>query len=220
MLHIGEVVGDLPFRVVADCCVLFSCPTDITANIEASIVPRNIQFRRGEHPIGSLVPFLNFDSVFEQAEICSSPLDGDENTFGRNEVLDPDELSFIQDRISAFNQVIAEAVEREDLALVDANALLAEADTSFTGGVFSLDGVHPSAQGHQLIASAFIDVINTEITARGEFGGLTTLIPAVSTDLSASILAEESEKRSRGERPILTMEGFESLRKILLATFR
>lgn len=175
LLRVGEVVGDLPFRVVANC----PDPTDITANLEASIVPRNIQRGRGEHPTGSLVPLLNINTVFETFELCLSPLDGDENTFSRREILDPGEIAVIQNRITEFNQVIADIAERDDLALVDVNALLAGEDTSFTGGIFSLDGIHPSIVGHQLIANAFIEVINNEIIDRGEFGGFTTLIPLV-----------------------------------------
>jgi hypothetical protein len=33
--------------------------------------------------------------------------------------------------------------------------------TDYLGGVFSLDGIHPSRTGHALIANAFIDAINT-----------------------------------------------------------
>jgi hypothetical protein len=33
--------------------------------------------------------------------------------------------------------------------------------TDYLGGVFSLDGIHPSRTGHALIANAFIEAINT-----------------------------------------------------------
>src|SRR6185436_11605129 len=32
--------------------------------------------------------------------------------------------------------------------------------TRYLGGIFSLDGIHPSRTGHALIANAFIDAIN------------------------------------------------------------
>ena len=60
------------------------------------------------------------------------------------------------------------------LALFDSKALLEDllnggirfgnfhATTSYvTGGVFSLDGIHPSARGYALIANGFLEAINT-----------------------------------------------------------
>ena len=58
-------------------------------------------------------------------------------------------------------------------ALVDLNGLLRRASTTgivyqgarytnafITGGLFSLDGIHPTRTGHALIANAFIDAID------------------------------------------------------------
>lgn len=34
-----------------------------------------------------------------------------------------------------------------------------------TGGLFSLDGVHPTSRGYAILANKFIDVINTKFNA-------------------------------------------------------
>jgi hypothetical protein len=97
------------------------------------------------------------------------------------EVLDPAEQALVRQTVMALNDEIAAAVADAELtrgvqiALVDMFALfdevaehgypLGDADgtvltTDYLGGIFSLDGIHPSRTGHALIANAFIDAIN------------------------------------------------------------
>jgi lysophospholipase L1-like esterase len=96
------------------------------------------------------------------------------------EVLDSAEGAFVRTTVQAFNAEIAAAVaEREaagsEIALVDMfahfdelalNGYDARGDgtliltTDYLGGIFSLDGIHPSRTGHALIANAFIEAIN------------------------------------------------------------
>ncbi|HEY2295212.1 MAG TPA: SGNH/GDSL hydrolase family protein [Thermoanaerobaculia bacterium] len=93
-------------------------------------------------------------------------------------VLSKAEVSTINDYVIAYNQIIAKAASDKGAALVDANALLKNLSTNgiviggidytsafLTGGVFSYDGVHPTAFGYAFIASQFIDAINKQ------FGG-------------------------------------------------
>ena len=85
------------------------------------------------------------------------------------------ELSFIQGRVEELNAFIQEVVARDPQGtLVDINSLFNRihksgypADggtltlsTSFLGGLFSLDGVHPSNTGQAIIANAFIREFN------------------------------------------------------------
>jgi hypothetical protein len=88
-------------------------------------------------------------------------------------VLDSDEVALIQKRIELFNGIINDAAESIDMPVVDINALFDEIDEDpptffgipvtprFLGGIFSLDGVHPSNIGHALAANAFIETINS-----------------------------------------------------------
>jgi len=89
-----------------------------------------------------------------------------------NFVLDPAELATIQSRIDVFNGIIQREADRLGMPLVDINARFAELTANppvffgrpvtnrFLGGLFSLDGVHPSNLGHALVANEFIHTLN------------------------------------------------------------
>jgi len=91
-------------------------------------------------------------------------------------VLTPSEQEAVRTAHAAYNQTIAGLAAQYDLAFVDANALLTTvADTGIslndgsvvnatygTGGVFSLDGVHPSPRGYAILANSFIEAINAK----------------------------------------------------------
>ena len=88
-------------------------------------------------------------------------------------VLDSDEVALIQERIDVFNRIIENGAASINMPVVDINALFDEIGEEpptffgipvtprFLGGIFSLDGVHPSNIGHALAANAFIDTINS-----------------------------------------------------------
>jgi hypothetical protein len=98
-----------------------------------------------------------------------------------NQVLDSAEHAFVRETVIAFNDEIAAAIDAIEqsrgvtIARVDMFALFDDIATNgydvhgdgsfvlttdYLGGVFSLDGIHPSRTGHALIANAFIDAIN------------------------------------------------------------
>jgi hypothetical protein len=88
-------------------------------------------------------------------------------------VLDAAEVVLVQERIDQFNRVIAEAAGETGALVVDINALFREFSSNpptffgvsltprYLGGVFSLDGVHPSNIAHAAAADAFIEAINS-----------------------------------------------------------
>ncbi len=93
-------------------------------------------------------------------------------------VLDADEIEEIETAIEGYNETIKAVAESYNLAFVDLNALMAEADsvgviidgvnytTDFiSGNVFSLDGIHATGKGSAIIANAFISAINEEYGA-------------------------------------------------------
>ena len=111
------------------------------------------------------------------------PLDLDPDTLPVppcNKVLDTAKRAQIRATVMAFNErIAAQVAAREtagaEIALVDVFArfdqLAAEGydvngdgslvvTTRYLGGIFSLDGIHPSRTGHALIANTFIDAIN------------------------------------------------------------
>ena len=96
-------------------------------------------------------------------------------------VLDAAEQATVRATIAAFNAEIAAAIAETEVARgitiapVDIFTLFDEVaatgydvrgdgslvlTTDYLGGIFSLDGYHPSRTGHALIANAFIDAIN------------------------------------------------------------
>lgn len=90
-----------------------------------------------------------------------------------NVILNAAEVTAIDAAITNYNAVIAAKVAEKNGVLVDINALLNNADangyplgdgrvltTNFLGGLFSLDGVHPTNTGYAIIANEFINKIN------------------------------------------------------------
>ena len=87
-------------------------------------------------------------------------------------VLDAGEVELIRQRTEVFNQIIEDEVTGIGMPVVDVNGLFdflaanppvfsdVTLTPRFLGGLFSLDGVHPSNLAHALLANAFIETIN------------------------------------------------------------
>ncbi len=101
-----------------------------------------------------------------------------ENPFPNQFVLDPDEQSVVETVTASFNSTIAAAATTFGFALVDVNSFFNTVASSgfvangvtytaeyVSGGLFSLDGVHPTSQGYAVIANEFIKVINEKFVA-------------------------------------------------------
>jgi len=92
-------------------------------------------------------------------------------------VLDAAELAEIQAAIAAFNGIIADEAARHGAALVDMNGVLRfmnqfgvvvggrRLTTDFLGGLFTLDGIHPTNTAHAVIANEFIRALNGTFAA-------------------------------------------------------
>jgi len=90
-------------------------------------------------------------------------------------VLNSFEAGVIRDRIAQFNTVISAVATAKGAALIDANTAFAQigqfginmggvsyTSAFLTGGIFSYDGVHPTAFGYGVVANLFIDAINAK----------------------------------------------------------
>ncbi len=87
-------------------------------------------------------------------------------------VLSASEVVTVQTMVKAYNGVIAASAQTSGATLVDINALFAnttangitvngiKGTTTFLGGAFSLDGIHPTNTGYAVVANAFIDTMN------------------------------------------------------------
>jgi GDSL-like Lipase/Acylhydrolase len=94
-----------------------------------------------------------------------------------NVVLDSGEIAAIQARVREYNDFIEAKAKEKHAALVDIHALFDRVKehglvvggqrltTAFLGGVFSLDGIHPTNTGYAVIANRFIEALNREFDA-------------------------------------------------------
>jgi lysophospholipase L1-like esterase len=89
-------------------------------------------------------------------------------------VLTAAEVTQVQTTLAAYNQVIASQAGATNAILVDIAGLFKSlqsgttingytATPAFLGGLFSLDGTHPTNTGYALIANAFIDAMNQNL---------------------------------------------------------
>jgi len=89
-------------------------------------------------------------------------------------VLTAAEIVTVKAQVVAYNQVIAQQAQAAGATLVDINALFNQVSasgvtvngytgtTGFLGGIFSLDGIHPTNTGYAVVANTFIDTMNAK----------------------------------------------------------
>ena len=96
--------------------------------------------------------------------------------------LDEGEISTVQSTVISYNNIIKDAADANGFAYADANTLLKNFRANdftggtdinginfktifVTGGLFGLDGVHPSNQAQGILANEFITAINAKFSA-------------------------------------------------------
>jgi len=94
-----------------------------------------------------------------------------------NLILDAGEVASIRSAVASYNAIIAAQAQSHGAALVDSHALTEELSANglviggqrltldFLGGLFSLDGVHPTNTAYALFANKFIHALNTQFAA-------------------------------------------------------
>jgi lysophospholipase L1-like esterase len=104
------------------------------------------------------------------------------------DVLTAAEVATVQNTINGYNQVIQQLGSAAGATLVDTHAYFATlaagvsingvvANNTFLGGLFGLDGIHPTNTGYALLANQFITALNTKFALS---------IPAVNVGTIAS----------------------------------
>ena len=90
-------------------------------------------------------------------------------------VLSATDAAAIRSRVAAYNRVIADRAARWGAAYVDIAALVANLSahgysireqiltTAYLGGLFSLDGLHPSYTGHAILANEILDQMKRQL---------------------------------------------------------
>src|SRR5262249_42880930 len=111
--------------------------------------------------------------------------------FSDAQVLDPAQLRRVQKRIADYNAIIDDLCAEKRIPVHDIHGLFKDASTNgimvggtklptaYTGGLFSLDAIHPTQTGNAILANAFLAGINREIRQRGKFGGKKETVPLI-----------------------------------------
>ena len=102
-----------------------------------------------------------------------------------NHVLSVAEQATVQAAVDGYNAAIATIADEQGCTLVDINALLDDLSTKgymaggvrlgtsfITGGLFSLDGIHPTSVGYTIIANEFIRRINEDVGANSPLASI------------------------------------------------
>lgn len=134
-------------------------------------------------------------------------------------ILDSLEIQVASTAITNYNSIIANFATAVNFGLVDVNKLFNDirlndfrggtvyngrifTTTFVTGGLFSLDGVHPSSQGQGIVANEFIKVINSKFDAK---------FPLVDVSAIPGSLIFTGKVSFKNGYPIIPIEAFNRL---------
>ncbi len=179
--------------------------TENLENLELSLTKLG---RKDEHPRGSKVSLIAvIDPHLNGRNALFESLAAGKRCFTEAQVLDPGQLQRISNRITNYNRVIKATCGPRGIPVVDIHKLFKDVDndglsvgknakltTSYTGGLFSLDAIHPTHTANALIANEFIKVINAEIATRKSFAGRKERIPELDV---AKVLEADPQKPRR-----------------------
>jgi lysophospholipase L1-like esterase len=146
----------------------------------ATTVINYVASKTGQSPsdVGTALGLANGDLVNPQglddmeSELSSLQAGGGLKPLADADVLTAAEQLGVQATIASYNQVIQQQVAAAGATLVDMHAYFAKlaagltidgqnATTQFLGGIFGLDGIHPTNTGYALLANQFITATNT-----------------------------------------------------------
>jgi hypothetical protein len=135
-------------------------------------------------------------------------------------VLTVAEQEFAQGRVNTFNSIIRDITTQYGFALVDINARLRHIyengyqlgnqllTTDFvTGGLFSIDGVHPTTRGYGIVANEFITTMNQR------YGANVPLVKIGALPSSIELIIQKSDER-------LTKNQYKKLYQIDTANYK
>jgi hypothetical protein len=161
--------------------------TVVVANIpDVTVIPFVVPVPKAAALFGAPLPaftavlgvstndYITLDNLSTAAAILLGAASG---PLTDEQFLDAAEIEQIRAATQRFNEIIAAQAEAHGAVLVDANGFfnrlarrgaVVEGDrltTEFLGGIFSLDGIHPSNTGAALTANHFIKTMNRRAAA-------------------------------------------------------
>jgi hypothetical protein len=179
-----------------------------------------------DHPAGRLneddYVLLTATTSLQAGTGVPIPLGGNGNPLPNSQVLTASEAATLQAAVDGYNAAIAAAAATHGAALVDLNGLFARiASTGYdyrgvhysgafvTGGLFSLDGVHPTDLSQGLLANAMISAVNAR------FGAAVPLVDLGEVATLTSSRARPAQEEGAAAWP--TVEGLDEMLKVFTA---
>ncbi len=210
---------------------IFNVPDVTTIPFVTTIKPYLVNPQDGSHIplIGPDGPLSESDFVLLPAGALLAagtgvpiPAGGNGNPLPDAVVLSATEANNLKLTMAAYNDSIQTQAAARGMALVDLHELLMTASTRgirigavtyssafLTGGLFSLDGVHPTDLGHGLIANIMIDAVNAQFGAS---------VPHVNLSDAASNSASRLQpSREEGGPSWPQVEGLDNVIRVLNA---
>ena len=178
---VGQPIGGLPFAVAN------FAGSDITDSVVGKTIPDKVKGDglegRESFPKGSKISLLTLLGDITRGKLGRS--------YREDQVLDPDEIKAVRQRITDMNQVIAEkAASSPRVHLVDIHGVIEQAagpdglplrgegdltvgagfaegkDENGRPGLFSMDGMHPAPVGYGVIANRFLETAKRAAVTR------------------------------------------------------
>ena len=160
-------------------------------------------------PNGLLTPndrvLLGARAELAQGKGIPVALGGTGQPLSDGSVLSAAEISTLNARVAAYNNIIRSEATRVNAAFVDINSVFREVATTginvggitftenfLTGGIFSYDGVHPNAFGYAYVANLFIEQINDQFDGEIPLVNLAPFMFGTSTGSSVTAAVEEN----------------------------
>lgn len=134
----------------------------------------------------------NLLTLRASAELAAGKGQSPDNPLPNSVILDEDEIRIAKTVIASYNSSINSAASQFGFKVADMhsffndiaqNGIVADG-VNFSaiyvnGGLFSLDGVHPTSQGYAIVANKFIEVINKEYSAKIPFVNVAAIPPSL-----------------------------------------
>jgi lysophospholipase L1-like esterase len=134
----------------------------------------------------------NLLTLQASSELAEGKGQSADNPLSNGVILDEDEIRTAKTVIASYNSSINAAASQFGFKLADMhsffnniaqNGIVADgvefSALYISGGLFSLDGVHPSSQGYAIVANKFIEVINSEYSANIPYVNVATIPPSL-----------------------------------------
>ncbi|MCF8240289.1 MAG: hypothetical protein K9J16_02810 [Melioribacteraceae bacterium] len=144
---------------------------------------------------GSVAPLdltKNLLLLTASAELAAGKGLSAENPLSNGVILDESEITNTKALVDGYNDIIAAICAGAGYAVVDINSFFTDISqngysangidftaTYVSGGLFSLDGVHPTSAGYAVVANEFIKVINEKYNASIPLIDLSTIPPSL-----------------------------------------